>query len=301
MTKSLGLLSLGALLVACGAQAEESGSRTPITGVTMPTTVRSPASTQSSGSDSIVPARSDDIPGRVARAFLSLTRTPVSAVADYLVQNRTYRRTMADCLAAAGFAEVGYDLSDPPITPAMLDGFRMPISWPSPPTGILAAPATPDFLQPTDPAAIGWTPAPFPSPEEEAKFAEAHASCEGSATFETKVDWNLINELLADADLIVESSRKQPEFAKLLDAYRTCAQQSDAPFTSPEEADQFGANPRPDLDVVGIDDRCRTPLYARFIQLSFDQWNQWLSDRAADLAALDANWLALQREAGFPV
>lgn len=97
------------------------------------------------------PQPSTELAKRVAQAFATRTIFPSSAIAQYLLSNRAHRALVIECMDAAGYGKYGYDTSDPPITPAMLDGHRLAFSWISPPAGFIELPTISKGSQVTPP------------------------------------------------------------------------------------------------------------------------------------------------------
>ena len=249
------------------------------------------------------PQPSTELAKRVAQAFATRTIFPSSAIAQYLLSNRAHRALVIECMDAAGYGKYGYDTSDPPITPAMLDGHRLAFSWISPPAGFIELPTISKGSQVTPPDAPTWQPPQFATEEEQVRYDEVQTGCESNSEFPAIVDWSQIDVLGSEIADLEAKSESSPGFKALADSYATCVHSAGGTFSSPEVIESLPADPANPISVQQLkelDSKCRTQLYPGFIDLSASGWQEWLDRRSQDLEAIGKMWLDIQNKAGIP-
>jgi hypothetical protein len=248
------------------------------------------------------PAR--DLPIRVARAYVMRTTFPSTAIADYILTNRRHRKLVIECLADAGFAKYGYDTSDAPVLPSMVDSFRLPLQWVSPPQGMVPLPAIAPGIGFADPETQGWSP-PAMSEDELLAFEAEIATCESRAPFAGAVDWRGAEAIDQEMQEIVRRALKDDRFAPIQQSYAKCIEEGGGTLSDGMSSDDFtivGVSAQTgivDQRVLELDAQCRSPLYDEFIMLEEDRWEDWLRKRGDDLERLVEEWAALEKESGI--
>ena len=208
----------------------------------------------------------------------------------------------AACMKRSGFP--GYAVTLPPITEEMVQGFSIPVGWLPPPVS-LTGPADVNFLRRFDELlARSERESNNVDPRfDEPRFQEAQTRCENEAPFESTIDWSPVEKLAAEMDSISSSSMKDPEFEKLVNAYATCVKASGESFSHPDEiqdAYSRGEITREVLDrQISVDDRCRAPLYQKFIALSADDWEGFLQSRGDELNRIAVDWQEITASSGL--
>ena len=289
------------LLISCGSPTLADRSTAPEQTASSPDSSDGRPQTTTAALPAVV--SDDELATRVAQAFVTRTMFPSSYVANLLLTNRAHRKVVIDCLSEAGFAEYGYDTSDPPILPEMVETFQFPLRWVSPPRGFVELPSPPPGLELRDPYEPGWVPPEMPA-DRLIKFEEAINTCENSSPFPSAVDYRGAEEIDAEMKAIESDTLKSAEFAPIAEKYIACvaAQGGRTPPTGFGEGWLLGP-PDPQnagkFDAVTVDAQCRTPLYPKFVELRAKQWREWLDRRTDDLVELAADWARIEKDAGI--
>lgn len=290
-------LGLAVGLAACG---EPIGRATQADSPTVTTTSATPGR-----SEALLPAQTAaDLPIRVARAYVMRTSFPSTVIADYILTNRRHRELVIECLTKAGFEKYGYDTSDAPVLPSMVDSFRLPLQWVAPPQGLVPLPDVAPGIGFADPDAQGWVPPEMPE-DELAAFEAAIGLCESRAPFAGSIDWRGAEEIDQEMKDIAQKAMTSDGFTAIQQSYAKCLQTDGADLAGGNGSDEFtivGLSAQTgivDQGVLDLDTKCRTPLYDDFIVLEQDRWEEWLRRRGDDLESLVEDWAAIEKESGI--